>query len=85
MPDGSIHFFLQGKKDYLERALGMIRKGPKKASITSVNIDNRPLQNGITSVVVKAWTSGIPRFSHSCRPRLPLRTDDSVLIEGRSP
>ena len=51
MPDGSVRFFLQGKKDSLEQALVRIRKGPKKASVTSVQLDNRPVQDGISSVV----------------------------------
>jgi len=81
-PDGSVHFFLQGEKDLMDKALVVIRKGPDKASVTRVQLDNRLIENGLTSVTVQGWTSASRDFTKPVDLVYPLRADNSEIQES---
>ena len=80
--DGSVHFFLQGKKDLMDKALSAIRKGPAKARVERVQFDNRPVENGLTSVIVKGWTSQSRNFRTPVDLVYNLRPDNSEIQES---
>ena len=84
LPDGSVHFALQGFPASLEKAVAVIRQGPAKADINEVEIKPAPVQNGISSVTVKGWTSTARNFQHPVDLVYPLRLKDQPITENEA-
>lgn len=57
LPNGTVHFMLQGESPLLEKALVVIRQGPAKSSVKGIEVKNVAVQKNLPSVTVKGWTS----------------------------
>jgi acylphosphatase len=58
VPDGTVSIALQGDKDRIDKVLAAIRAGSRKSSSdNAVTVTNSPLDAGLKTFTVFAWTS----------------------------
>lgn len=53
MPDGSVELEAQGPSDIVEQLLGWCRTGPSLAHVTSVDVDELPIEQSAANFEVR--------------------------------
>ena len=81
LQDGSVHFALQGLSTSMDETLAAIRQGPAKALVNSLKVKNTAIQNNVTSVTVKGWTSVQRNFEHPVDLVYPLRKNSQPITK----
>ncbi len=79
LPDGRVHFVLQGEGARLDAALAALRRGPPKSRVSALCVEPVPVDEGINQVLVKGWTSQTRAFNTPVDLVYPLREDAGVL------
>jgi acylphosphatase len=56
-PDQTVHFTLQGDREYIVEALAKIRLGTKKSSNVTVTTTDKPIDPALKSFTIDGWAS----------------------------